>query len=404
MNVLPHKTLEDAHKLAMHIAPLISSHAALRRGHHPILSTFGGEDAEWGKNGWPGFIAEVNRLVRAQIFFWPGFFVSPEEFKNNPLVGGSFVWNSAWPDGNHPIRHHHDAPFLDIGKPYMAAISPLFFTHYGKTGQFAFDKNWIYRSDDLLYPARWGGIMEYKKEKAPEMVQVISWNDYGESHNIGPVMGAEPGSTAWTHRMNHDAFREMTGYYARRWRDGTPHVNDEFIVWMWYRTHSKNVVVKHDPVGRPQNADWAQDYVNVVVICPKGIESPRLEFHNGPDSKTGVHRDIPIASGDATQTLFEFVPGHVHFTLKSKAGVHINGTGHEILPNHRVMLYNFNMWSGQWLAASTTVLDPPAKPEDTPAPETHIVVGGHPTDNVDEGSAGKEGSTHGHRPYMGPPS
>lgn len=41
-------------------------------------------------------------------------------------------------------------------------------------------RNWIYRSDDNLYASRWQQILDSSFD--PELVQIISWNDYGESH------------------------------------------------------------------------------------------------------------------------------------------------------------------------------------------------------------------------------
>lgn len=149
-----------------------------------------------------------------------------------------------------------DLHFIDSDKPFMAAVSPLFFTHYGKEGEWAFDKNWIYRSDDMLYPSRWAEILALSDKRAPEIVQVISWNDYGESHNIAPVLGAEPGSQKWTAGMDHIAFREMTRYFTRRWRDGAPEVEDEIVVWLWYRIYPKHADASEDAVGKPDHANW----------------------------------------------------------------------------------------------------------------------------------------------------
>jgi glucan endo-1,3-alpha-glucosidase len=159
--------------------------------------------------------------------------------------------------GDKLISIEPDKPYLEADKPFMAAVSPLFFTHYGKTGDFAFNKNWIYRSDDLLYPNRWAQIISQPASKSPEMVQVLSWNDYGESHNIAPVLGAEPGSSQWTKSMDHIAFREMTTYFINRWRDGAPEVyRNEITVWMWYRPHPKQFSPHHDGIGRPHNSAW----------------------------------------------------------------------------------------------------------------------------------------------------
>jgi Glycosyl hydrolase family 71 len=36
-----------------------------------------------------------------------------------------------------------------------------------------------------------------------DIVQVVTWNDYGESHYIGPIKGAQPNSQAWVDGMDH---------------------------------------------------------------------------------------------------------------------------------------------------------------------------------------------------------
>lgn len=42
--------------------------------------------------------------------------------------------------GNHTINIENDSPFLESRIPYMAALSPLFFTHYGTEGEFGWNK------------------------------------------------------------------------------------------------------------------------------------------------------------------------------------------------------------------------------------------------------------------------
>jgi hypothetical protein len=81
---------------------------------------------------------------------------------------------------------------------------------------------------------RWNQILDRTFD--PEMVQIISWNDYGESHcaslllpvedlvadsdaatDIAPVTGAQPGSEEWTEGMNRDGWMEMTKWFVRRY-------------------------------------------------------------------------------------------------------------------------------------------------------------------------------------------
>jgi len=157
--------------------------------------------------------------------------------------------------GDHPTSMTEDKPFLSSSKPYMAPISPLFFTHYGTEGPFPFSKNWIYRSDDLLLPTRFEQLLSLPEEERPEILQLISWNDFGESHYLAPVLGAQPGSEAWTEGMDHEGFREMVKWYLGRWRgEGVP--AEEWRVWQWWRSHPRDAQVKGDQMGRPANADW----------------------------------------------------------------------------------------------------------------------------------------------------
>lgn len=70
--------------------------------------------------------------------------------------------------------------------------------HYGSG---TYNKNWIYRSDDWLFAKRWELLMDHRQDI--DIVEVISWNDYGESHYVGPIEGSQPMSEAWTKGYDH---------------------------------------------------------------------------------------------------------------------------------------------------------------------------------------------------------
>lgn len=36
-----------------------------------------------------------------------------------------------------------------------------------------------------------------------DLVELITWNDYGESHYQGPIHGAQPNSQAWVNGFDH---------------------------------------------------------------------------------------------------------------------------------------------------------------------------------------------------------
>lgn len=38
-----------------------------------------------------------------------------------------------------------------------------------------------------------------------DLVQLLTWNDYGESHYLGPIKGSQAGSDAWTNGYDHQS-------------------------------------------------------------------------------------------------------------------------------------------------------------------------------------------------------
>ena len=36
-----------------------------------------------------------------------------------------------------------------------------------------------------------------------DLVEICTWNDFGESHYIGPIHGAQPNSQAWVDGFDH---------------------------------------------------------------------------------------------------------------------------------------------------------------------------------------------------------
>lgn len=54
----------------------------------------------------------------------------------------------------------------------MMPVSPWFYTNLPQ-----FNKNWLWRGDDLWYD-RWEEVIFWQ----PDLVEIISWNDWGESH------------------------------------------------------------------------------------------------------------------------------------------------------------------------------------------------------------------------------
>lgn len=139
---------------------------------------------------------------------------------------------------------------------YMAAVAANFFTHYGPD---TFDKNFAYLGDQHLLAKRWEAIIRNRAQY--DIVQILTWNDYGESHYCGPIKGSLPKSEAWTIGFNHTAFLDVHKFYAEAFKTGAfPEITEDRLV-IWSRPHAALAKAASDNVGAPKNFDLFQDNV-----------------------------------------------------------------------------------------------------------------------------------------------
>ncbi|KAI0048810.1 glycoside hydrolase family 71 protein [Auriscalpium vulgare] len=261
---------------------LIKSYVRLF-GHHPnqfryegkvFISTFAGDQSTFGSASLDKAWALVKTHLEdiAPIHLVPAFFMDPASYPSTSSIDGIFHWNGGWPlhltrsspceeiqfpkldSDQHHLRH------LD-GRTYMAAVSPWFFTHYGPD---SWNKNWVYRGDDWLFVRRWEQVLAFRNHI--DIVQVISWNDYGESHYLGPIKGAQPNSQAWVDGFSHEPWLRLNAYYARAFKEGRLPPIDEDKIFVWARPHPKAASAT-DPVPRPENWELTEDVMWVVVFA-----------------------------------------------------------------------------------------------------------------------------------------
>lgn len=119
----------------------------------------------------------------------------------------------------------------------MMPVSPWFYTNLP-----GYNKNWLWRGDDLWYQ-RWRQVWFIQ----PELVEIISWNDFGESHYIGPLDSSEFGPFTvgeapfnYAENMPHDGWREFLSFLIDTYKNGRSSINEEKLViqlgsGLWYR-------------------------------------------------------------------------------------------------------------------------------------------------------------------------
>jgi glucan endo-1,3-alpha-glucosidase len=255
------------------LASLVKAHAsspaqAMWNG-KVLVSTFSGENCYFGQgsvsDGWNNVFIGLLKSSGIDIFFVPSVFSDPSSFSAATWMDGELNWNGGWPMDGSDITTSSDATYMNAlgSKEYMAAISPAFFTHFPVNG---WNKNWIYRGDNWLYSKRWEDVIAMRDRV--KMVEILTWNDYGEASYIGPIDGALPsGSEAWTNGFPHTAWLQLTKYYAQAFKTGSwPTITSDSIV-VWARPHPKAATASNDSIGRPSGWDRTDDDMYALVFA-----------------------------------------------------------------------------------------------------------------------------------------
>ncbi|TFY77443.1 hypothetical protein EWM64_g6573, partial [Hericium alpestre] len=359
---LPCATMDDAAALRKVVEHFGAHTNQLRIGGEAVLSSFGGEGCAFGAAGWKA-VSDGTRFV-------PGFFGDVHAWVGWDGIGGGFNWNAAWPANNTDITWDSDDTWMRAldaaggSKTYMAPVSPWFFTHFGKD---TFNKNFLYRGDDWLLSTRWEMLISHRDKL--DIVQVVSWNDFGESHYVGPVEGVLPqGSEAWVEGYQHLGWLEMMQYHIQAFKTGSyPDIKKD-QAFLWARLFPRDAGAPTDDTGKPDHWDWTDDYLwsevhlteaaTVTLFCspsdptsvmnstntqdlPKGMSRMKLALvdpqHNMKANSSGQAGDGKCALGAEVwrggSRVLSVQPGDMRFGVGNGRGGGGNGT---------VDRYNFN--------------------------------------------------------------
>ncbi|KAL7415268.1 glycoside hydrolase [Mrakia frigida] len=278
------------------LAALYASHSnqAVYAGtDRPLLSTFAGSDCTFGSADWnAGFAKEVKAPLLAksgkEMFFVPSVFTDPSTFASVDVMDGELNWNGGWPMGNTEISFASDETYLKgLGsKALMASVSPGFFTHYSPS---SWNKNWIFLSDGFLYAKRWELLVQ-NRDKV-DLVEAVTWNDYGESSYVGPIEGAQPNSEAWVDGFDHTPLLDINKYYSEAFKTGSfPSITAD-KVFLTARPHHNQAVATADTMGRPTGGQggpsegylWAQNKFFAFVLA---TDDGEIKLQSGASTET----------------------------------------------------------------------------------------------------------------------
>ncbi|KND86300.1 Mutanase [Tolypocladium ophioglossoides CBS 100239] len=247
---------------------------------HPVISMF-----SVGSHSADDFQSWKQNTFNGNIYFLPNADNSPGY--SNPqtwfqtwgkVVDGVFGWETAWPtQGTTPANVSIDFDTAvqnearANSKTYMAPMSSLQFKaccggHY-------------YRVDEINLPQR----MELLLKMQPDFVEVLTWNDAGESHYIGnnwkegltDDVWAYSNPTDWAHHAWQPLINSFTSAFKGN-GSMVPPGGSRAVGAMWYRP-----VLKSASCQKPDNWQSALDAVNYAVIVAKNVTSPRIRVTTG---------------------------------------------------------------------------------------------------------------------------
>ncbi|OJJ42607.1 hypothetical protein ASPZODRAFT_76535, partial [Penicilliopsis zonata CBS 506.65] len=312
----------------------------------PFVSTFEGpaQAADW---------ETIKQIV--PCFFmpdWSSLGAKAALEQGAGVVDGLFSW-AAWPWGPNDMNTYVDASYLQFlnqtgtALPYMMPVSPWFYTNLPQ-----WEKNWLWRGDDLWY-TRWQEVLYIQ----PEFVEILTWNDYGESHYIGPLRDKAMTAFAkapynYATDMPHDGWRLFLPFVIDLYKTGTATITREGLT-VWYRTQPKLTCFDGNTTGNTASqlqfeykaSDIVQDKVfysallaePADIIVTVGGSSQAGSWTSKPDDGIGIyHGSVPLdgRTGDVVVTLTR-----KHVDLAKVTGSDIStdcGAGFE----------NWNAWVG----------------------------------------------------------
>ncbi|KAJ5335893.1 CAZyme family GH71 [Penicillium brevicompactum] len=353
--------IEQASAIGQKISQYGSKPAQLMVDNKIFVSSFAGD----GLN-----VAALRSAVGRSIFFAPNF--HPSYGTDLSPVDGLLNW-MAWPNnGNNkaPTPGHNvsvadgDNVYVNAlaGKAYIAPVSPWFFTHFGP--EVSYSKNWNFPSD-LLWYNRWNEILSLK----PRFIEIVTWNDYGECHYIGPLKSphTDDGASKWVNDMPHDGWLDISKPYIAAFKAGdsspTNYISSDELVY-WYRPTPRGVdcdstdtcmVAANNGsgnyfIGRPDGWQSMADSVFVVSLltAPATVKvNSGGNIYSWEAPAGASSQEVPMGVGSQS---FELIRGGQTI---------LSGTSlKEIISGCVCGLYNFNAYVGTLPAGFSDPLQP----------------------------------------------
>ncbi|KAJ7766027.1 glycoside hydrolase family 71 protein [Mycena metata] len=258
------------------------------------------------------------------------------------------------------IARTSSVSFKNLYSFWSTAASPWFSTHFG--AEVSYSKNWVFPSD-LLWYLRWREILALQ----PTFVEIVTWNDYGESHYIGPLSSqhTDDGSSKWANDMPHNGWLDMAKPFIQAYKAGSTSPNqyitsDQIIYWYRIAPKALNCDATDTTMqaannasgnffeGRPDGYNTMQDNIHVVTLLKA---AGTVLINSGSTAYTYN------APAGASALAVPFHVGSQSFALTRSGAQVMSATSLKLIQNVCPCgLYNFNAYVGTVPAVTRDVL------------------------------------------------
>ncbi|KAI5925059.1 glycoside hydrolase family 71 protein [Camillea tinctor] len=248
----------------------------------PVVSSYSG--GAIGADAWRSFKNANNVYLLPNPEAAENYYSQPASFFQawGDVVDGVFSWETAWPDAADAPTNVSSARDKDVkaaadaaGKTYMMGLSSLQYKH-------CCGDSW-YRTGETNLPERMTQILAVQ----PEFTEVITWNDAGESHYIGPCwaegLTEEILQYGNSDTNPHAGWQPLVSSFITAFKGGAkdagamvPPAGGAFAGAMWYRP-----VTKSCGGDVPRGSGAARDAVNYAVVLPAGSAGMQVRVSSG---------------------------------------------------------------------------------------------------------------------------
>ncbi|PPR02298.1 hypothetical protein CVT24_011636 [Panaeolus cyanescens] len=291
----------------------------------PMVSSY--EDC-LGNAGWAALKAQTNAYVMPFISGIEG------RFHEWPALDSWYCWGCAWPQNNHPKNTDDDYYYLSqLGSRYATTVSMWMYTHYNY-------KNFYLRGDDWLINNRWEQLIAMRDSLT--FVELVTWNDYGESDYFGPIKGEQPTGTTWANGFPHTAWYDMSEYYMTAFKTGSYPPITQDVIYFWARPHPAHATASGDNLPKPRGWDWTEDsmWAAVFATAPSTVTLKCGSSQSTFDVGAGVTKlKIPLAAGKMTVQMVRNGVTMINYTPQDYTYI--------LNP----VFYNYNAWVGSATAS-----------------------------------------------------